>query len=125
MHHPEIFEPHVQPEDMSWRKAEELLYRIEPALHFWHDMDYVGLMMPGGPVSFNLVDNAVCFVNGLPYSRKANNHFKEALWNEILIRYLGQRTLEQQVLKQLDKDVLMPEFMGLIEDVVPERSFLV
>ena len=25
-YHPEIFEPHVQPEDLHWRKAEEALY---------------------------------------------------------------------------------------------------
>jgi len=34
-HHPEVFEPHVQPEDLEWRQAEELLYHIEPALKFW------------------------------------------------------------------------------------------
>src|SRR5690606_10635361 len=30
--HPEIFQPHVQPEDLHRRKAEEVLYKMEPAL---------------------------------------------------------------------------------------------
>ena len=54
--HPEIFQPHLQPEDLHWRKAEEVLYKLEPALHFWYDLDYVGVMKDGRPVTFNLMD---------------------------------------------------------------------
>src|SRR5690606_151499 len=38
---PEIFQPHVQPEDLHWRKAEESIYKISNELTFWKDMDYV------------------------------------------------------------------------------------
>ncbi|MDB5185878.1 MAG: hypothetical protein JWL85_401 [Candidatus Saccharibacteria bacterium] len=110
--HPEIFEPHVQPEDLHWRKAEEVLYRLEPALHFWHDMDYVGLSMDERPVSFNLMDMAVSYVNQLPYGSHAIYHFRESLWNEIFMRYMGQRALENQVLKQLDNEMIEPETMA-------------
>jgi hypothetical protein len=100
--HPEFFEPHVQPEDLIWHKAEEVLYRLEPALHFWHDMDYVGINLGGQPVSFNLMDMAVSYVNNLQYGQHTVHHFRDSLWNEIYIRYLGQKSLEFQVLKQLD-----------------------
>jgi len=106
--HPEIFEPHVQPEDLAWRKAEAVLYRLEPALHFWHDMDYIGLAMPDGPISFNLMDVAASYINGLGYEQRTAYHFREALWNEIFARYLGHKTLEYQVLKQLGQEVLEP-----------------
>jgi hypothetical protein len=112
--HPEIFEPHLQPEDMYWRKAEEVLYRLEPALHFWHDMDYVGAQAEDGPVSFNLMDMAVNYVNGLGYESRATYHMRDALWNEIYSRYMGQEATRQQVLKQLDNRVLEPDSISLL-----------
>ncbi len=101
--HPEIFEPHVQPEDLAYRKAEEALYRLEPALHFWHDTDYIGLPEPDGPISFSLTDVAMNLVNGLPYENRASYHMQDALWNEVYSRYIGQRAFERQVLNQLDE----------------------
>jgi hypothetical protein len=118
-HHPEIFEPHVQPEDLAWRKAEAVLYHLEPALHFWHDLEYVGLNMPDGPISFNLMDVAVNYVNSLSYEQRTVYHFREALWNEIYARYIGHKTLEHQVLKQLGQETLEPSNFGLsLEGIV-------
>lgn len=57
--HPEVFEPHVQPEDLHWRSAEESLYAIDPQLKFWKDMDYVGTKLGGQVVTFNLMDIAL------------------------------------------------------------------
>src|SRR3989344_3746173 len=72
--HPEISEPHVQPEDLAYRKAEAVLYRLEPALHFWNDTDYLGLPEADGPISFSLTDMAMNLVNGLPYERRSYYH---------------------------------------------------
>ncbi len=38
-------------------------------------------------------------------------HFRESLWNEIFMRYMGEKTLEQQVLQQLDNDMIAPELL--------------
>lgn len=108
-YHPEIFEPHVQPEDLHWRKAEEALYSIAPELKFWEDMDYVALMYDGRPLTFNMMDVAASYTNQTPYETREIYHFREALWNEIFIRYMGQSTLEEQILKQLDNDMIAPE----------------
>ncbi len=108
-YHPEIFEPHVQPEDLHWRKAEEILYQIEPSLAFWKDMDYVGALYGDRPVTFNLMDVSVSYMNRAPYEYRAIYHFRESLWNEIFMRYMGQKTLEEQILKQLDNDMIAPE----------------
>jgi hypothetical protein len=102
--YPEIFEPHVYPEDLLWRKAEEVLFRLEPALHFWHEMDYVALKTPNGIISFNLMDVAVNYVNNLPYGRHTVQHFRAGLWNELFARYIGQPALEYQVIKQLSRE---------------------
>jgi hypothetical protein len=111
--HPDIFEPHVEPDDLTWRKTEEVLYRLEPALHFWHDMDYVAVEFDDRPISFNLMDVAVSFVNDLPYGHQAVHHFRESLWNEIYIRYLGEKSLEKQVLKQLDNEMIEPGILAI------------
>lgn len=111
--HPDIFEPHVEPDDLAWRKTEEVLYRLEPALHFWHDMEYVAVVFDGQPVSFNLMDVAVSYVNNLPYGSQAVHHFRDSLWNELYIRYLGEQSLEKQVLKQLDNEMIDPEILAI------------
>jgi hypothetical protein len=108
--HPEIFEPHIQAEDLESRRVEEILYKIEPALKFWDDMDFVGLVADETIISFNLLDNAVNFCNSLPYGEQALYHFRESLWNEIFVRYMGEQALEQEVLAQLSDKITGPAF---------------
>lgn len=108
-YHPEIFQPHVQPEDLHWRKAEEVMYQVAPELKFWQDMDYVALMHDGRPTTFNLMDVSLSYSNGIAYEDRYIYHFRESLWNEIFIRYMGQEILEKQILLQLDNDMIEPE----------------
>ncbi len=102
----ELFEPHVQIEDLSWRKAEDVIYRIEPALKFWENLDYVARYDNGQVISFNLMDNAVSYCNSLEYGQQIANHFRESLWNEIYLRYMGQDSIEKIVLKQLNSQTI-------------------
>ncbi len=120
-YHPEIFEPHVQPEDLHWRRAEHILYEIDPELGWWRDLDYVGVMHAGRPVTLNLMDVAVSYSNDTPYKSQAIYHFREALWNELFMRYMGEKVLEQQVLKQLDNDMIAPE--TLVASMRGKRGF--
>ncbi|HEV2412676.1 MAG TPA: hypothetical protein VGS28_02605 [Candidatus Saccharimonadales bacterium] len=107
--HPEIFQPHVQPEDLHWRKAEESMYEIDPELKFWKDMDYVGLMFGDRPLSFNLIDNSFAYSNDTPYEFRVIYHFRESLWNEVFVSYMGMGDLKDQVLEQLDNSMIRPE----------------
>jgi hypothetical protein len=111
--HPEIFEPHVQPEDLHWRKAEEVLYKIDPELEFWRDLDYVGLMYETRALPFNMMDVAASYCNNMAYELRTIYHFRESLWNEVFMRYMGQKTLQEQVLKQLDNEMIAPERLGI------------
>jgi hypothetical protein len=106
--HPEVFEPHVLAEDLLWRRAEDVLYRLEPALHFWEGMDYVGLLSHDGPVSFNLMDLAVSYANNLPYERRSVGQLRRTLGNELFVRYISQPNLEHQVLSQLNNQMIDP-----------------
>ncbi len=107
--HPEIFEPHVQPEDLHWRKAEEVLFELDPELRFWKDADYVGLELDEEIVSFNLMDVALSYSNQLRFEDRYLYHMRESLWNEIFMRYLGRDELKEQLLERLDNELIAPE----------------
>jgi hypothetical protein len=107
--HPEIFEPHVQPEDLHWRKAEELLFEMDPILGFWKNMDFVGVMAGKMPVSFNLIDVSMAYCTGAPYDHRIYFHMRDSLWNELFMRYMGHQSLESQILQQLDNNMIKPE----------------
>jgi len=107
--HPEAFEPHVQPEDLHWRHAEDMLALLDPEMAFWQEKDYVGKIYDGLPVTFNLMDVSLSYSNSEPYESRYVYHFRESLWNEIFMRYMGHKNLEDQILKQLDNDMIAPE----------------
>jgi uncharacterized protein (TIGR00730 family) len=115
------FEPHLQPEDLHWRRAEDLLYQIDPELEFWKDRDYVGLNYDNFPVAFNLFDVSFAYSNKEPYEGRYAYHFRESLWNEIFARYMGFKNLQKQVLEQLDNDMVTPEKLPIArpKDRVP------
>jgi uncharacterized protein (TIGR00730 family) len=110
------FEPHVQPEDLHWRRAEELLYQIDPELEFWKDRDYVGINYDNFPVAFNLFDVSFAYSNKEPYEGRYAYHFRESLWNEIFVRYLGFKNLAAQVLEQLDNDMIDPAKLPILRE---------
>ncbi len=107
--HPEIFQPHLQPEDLHWRAAERILYQIDPEMAFWKDMDYVGVLVGGDAVTFNLMDVALSYANDVPYEQRYLYHFTESLWNEIFARYMGHDVLKEQLLEKLNNAVVKPE----------------
>ena len=112
--HPEAFEPHVHPEDLHWRKAEESLYELDPEMEFWKDLDYVAMEYPEvGTVAFNLFDVSFAYSNGESFENRYTYHFRESLWNEIFIRYMGEATLEERILMRLDNELIAPEEIKL------------
>lgn len=100
---PDIFQPHIETEDLLWRKTEEVLYRLEPALHFWYDIEYAGVLFGDRPVSFNLMDMVVSYVNNAAYGNQSVQHMRDSIWNEIYLRYVREQAVEKQVLKQLQQ----------------------
>jgi hypothetical protein len=113
--HPEMFQPHVQPEDLAYRKAENLLYRLEPALHFWKDTDYLGIPRQDGPISFNLMDVTLALMGNVPYEQRFIYHLRDSLWNELMIRYVGQRSLERQLVQHLEEQTLDESVFNTME----------
>jgi hypothetical protein len=111
--HPEIFEPHLQPEDLHWRRAEEVLYEIDPELEFWKNLDFVAVLKGNAhdTVTFNLMDISLGYSNAVPYEDRFLYHFRESLWNELFARYMGEKVLEEQLLEKLDNAIIKPEIL--------------
>ncbi|MDQ5913721.1 MAG: hypothetical protein QG623_340 [Patescibacteria group bacterium] len=111
--HPEIFEPHLQPEDLHWDLAENALARYIPELMIWEDLDYVGAIYDDLPISLNMMDLTLSFANNNRYKDHLFYHFRESLWNEIFARYMSQDVLEDMLLAKLNNALVMPERIRL------------
>jgi uncharacterized protein (TIGR00730 family) len=94
---------------LHWRKAEAMLAQLDPQMKFWEGLDFVGRLYDGAPVALNLMDVSLAYSNGEDYEHRYFYHFRESLWNEIFMRYMGHKNLEQQILNQLDNDMVAPE----------------
>lgn len=110
---PELFQPHVQPEDLRWRESEESLAVFDTEMSFWLDQSYVGKMIDGKPLTFNLIDAAFNYAEAKPYEEAYFYHFRESLWNELFTRYMGAENLRKSVLNQLDTPMIAPEEMDV------------
>jgi hypothetical protein len=107
--HPEIFEPHLQPEDLHWDMAEKALAKYIPELKVWEDLDYVAVEKDGLPLSLNLMDLTLSFANKNRYKEHLFYHFRESLWNEIFARYMSREVLEEELLAKLNNALVRPE----------------
>lgn len=105
-YNPEIFEPHVQREDLSWRSVESTIVKLHPAFEFWHGAGHIGFLQDGQPVSFNLTDAALNFCNHMPYEQRIVQYFRDHLWHELMLRYMHQGNLEQLLHEQLADELL-------------------
>lgn len=97
----EIFEPHLQLEDMAWHPVESTISAIEPALKFWEGGAHLAMLHGRQAVSLNLVDAALNFCNQLPYEQRVSHYFQQSMWHELLLRYLRHDKIERSVLGEL------------------------
>lgn len=97
----EVFEPHLQIEDMAWHPIEETLTAIEPAMEFWKQSSHIGMLHGHHPVSFNVIDAAINYCNQLPFEKRIVRYFQRSLWHELLLRYLRHDKVERSVLSEL------------------------
>ncbi|MEK7152958.1 MAG: hypothetical protein AAB834_03360, partial [Patescibacteria group bacterium] len=93
-YHPEVFEPHVQAEDLQWHDGEHILAELEPMLDFWADTQYICMVHEDEPVSLNILDVALSYCNHLSFGDRIVHFVREHLWHELMSRYLHQENLE-------------------------------
>lgn len=99
----EVFVPHLTVEDFSLRSVEDVLVGIEPAFDFWHGNEFVAGFFEGSdePVSFNLLDVLINTSNQLPSERRIAINMRSALWDELVVRYLGSNNVRSILLSEL------------------------
>jgi hypothetical protein len=107
-YHPEVFEPHVQPEDLQWHAGEDVLASLEPSLEFWRDTQCLGILHDRQIVSCNILDVALGYCNHLPFTDRIVHFVRDNLWHELMMRYLNQENLERAVHQQLLKELADP-----------------
>jgi len=107
-YHPEAFEPHVQPEDLTWHEAEDVLANLHQALEFWQGNQLLALLDGTRAVSLNMLDVALSVCNGLDYGQHIAHYMRAGLGRELMARYLHQENLQAMLLGKLDEQ-LAPE----------------
>jgi hypothetical protein len=98
----ELFEPHIQAQDLSWHAVEHSVSSIAPELAFWVDTDHLALLEAGQPVSMNLLDVALAVCNDLPYEQRIVHYLRHSLGAELLLKYLKHDAVETVVARHLD-----------------------
>lgn len=111
---PRLFEPHVNPEAIHWRKAENDVATLgarfpQLELDFWKDLDWIGDFFPTDGaeklVSMNLIDTVMSLVQEKELIKYLYHH-QEALWNKIFASYMGEDMLEKLIVENFDRGVI-------------------
>lgn len=104
----ELFEPHVQPDDLKHESICATLARLHPTFEFWSGTSHLGLQHGRGGVSLHPLDAVVNFVNQVPFAHRQTRHMRAQLWQELLLRYMAQDNLAGKLRQQL-ADELVPQ----------------
>ena len=111
-----LFEPHVNPEAIHWKKAENDISALGQKvnrgidLSFWKELDWVGDFYPTEAgvdvlVSFNLVDTVMSLVKKQEMTKYLYHH-QEALWNKIFAEFLGEEKMEEMTIDNFEKGII-------------------
>lgn len=102
----ELFEPHLQKQDMVWHPIESSLRQIDDSLTFWSNTAHLAHLAHSGPsdskaVSINILDSAINMCNNLPYAKRVSDFFEKNLWHELMMRYMQHEPVENSLLANL------------------------
>lgn len=104
---PIYFEPHINPEAIFWKKADQALMCLAKEvpgmdLDFWDDLDWVGDYFNGQLITFNSVDIFLSYANKLEINNRYLYHYYQALWNK-LYSIINNNSAEYYFLKKWSK----------------------
>lgn len=108
-YNPEIFEPHVQPEDLVESPVEDHLARLHSMFEFWQGTSHVGFLHNKNVVSMNVLDVALNFCNKIPYEERIVKYFRYHLGHELLLSYLHEQHLSELLQQQLADELVGTE----------------
>lgn len=98
----DLFGPQIQPDDLLHEPFEQTLFKVEPALHFWSDVSYVGVAYDDTVVSLNLLDVALNYLNHSNLAESSTDFLARSLWQELAFRYLENGSVQDQLAHQFE-----------------------
>ena len=113
---PRLFEPHLSPESWHFTKASAIIIQFsqaspETGLGFWLGLETAARIFSnngkGELISFNLYDNGISLLGKSGFEAKYLYHQQEALWNRVFIEYLGEEKLDEILMDNLDKGLVV------------------
>ena len=107
----DVFEPHLQAEDISWHSVEQVLSHIEPSFEFWHGTSHVALQSDHETVSCNVLDAALNHCNNLSFVRRIVQYGRSSLMQELMLRYLKHDVIERAVTAELQPALAEEELL--------------
>lgn len=99
--HPSVLSPHLQPEDIAWRQVENVLSDMDGRMRFWSTCHYAAHIEDSEVLSLNILDVARNAIFDLPLEQATCYYVRDALWGELMRRYLGESIFEQLVFERL------------------------
>ncbi len=107
-HYPSSFDPHVQPDDLHQHTPEEVLVVVDPGLSFWHTASHAGMSQGHQVVSLHPLDAAINYCNQLEFENRSLGYIQEALSQELLLRYLREPHIHENILYQIETQPTVP-----------------
>lgn len=111
----QLFEPHVQADDLTWTSVESIMARLGSIFAFWQDTEDLALLHEGQPVSCNILDIALNYCNKLSFSERIVHFVRENMWHSLMMRYLHQGNLEAALEAQLSQALTGKPDLALAE----------
>lgn len=115
---PAVFDPHIQPEDLKLVNAEKELADKIPSLEFWVDTPSLAMVNGDKTVSLNMLDVALNATNRLDFKDSLLKFVQNRVWNELLLRYLNPRNLEDALGQLGDGLAQQPRELAPVTEMV-------
>jgi hypothetical protein len=97
---------------------DQILIKLEPALGFWSDSDYLGYVDNKKIISLNLLDACYNFYNNLDISTCTHIFMEISLERELISRYLSSKSVNDHVTQQITDDPEENEFIQIFKNRV-------
>lgn len=99
---PLLQEPHMFGIDLKHSTPSNTLALLHPVFGWWKNNDTLGAVTNKSPVSLNINDVSKNFKLG-QYKSMQSSNLSQALWEEVIARYLKHEAVEAKIIKSLDK----------------------
>jgi hypothetical protein len=85
----------------SYLDLDKHIYKLEPALHFWYETDYLGHFEEDEIVSLNILDSCLNLINKSSFKNRSIFFMSKSLEDRVYLSYLGLENIRPQINNQI------------------------